>query len=132
MKYLAVILIFSLGALMSSIFEWLHEITTLEIKNSSNQSIRHIDIRAQGAEEMQGRIAKNLKPNKTITFKWTTESEASFEYVVTFEDGHEVFRSSTYTSRGRKVMDEISDNSIIEKTTDIPHGLTSHNVTKHE
>lgn len=117
---------------MSSIFEWLHEITTLEIKNSSNQSIRHIDIRAQGSEEMQGRIAKNLKPNKAITFKWATESEASFEYVVTFEDGHQVFRSSTYTSRGRKVMDEISDNTIIEKTTDIPHGSTPHNVTKHE
>jgi predicted dithiol-disulfide oxidoreductase (DUF899 family) len=133
MKYLTVILIFFSGALTSSVFEWLHEITTVEILNTSNQPVRHIDIRAQGvAQEMNGRIAKGLKPNNTFTFKWVTQSEASFDYVVTFDDGHQVFRTSTYTSRGQKVIDEISDHTITEKITYMPYGSTTSNVTKHK
>ena len=81
---------------------------------------------------MNGRIAKGLKPNNAFILKWVTQSEASFDYVVTFDDGHQVFRSSTYTSRGRKVIDEISDHTITEKTTDMLHTSTTLNVTKHE
>jgi len=56
--------VFLAGALTSSAFEWLHEITTVEIKNVSDQPIRHIDIRFRGQDEMQGRIAQGLKPNE--------------------------------------------------------------------
>ncbi|PIT71366.1 hypothetical protein [Limnohabitans sp. B9-3] len=133
MKYFVAILIFFSGALTSSVFEWQHEITTVEILNTSNQPVRHIDIRLEGSgQEMNGRIAKGLKSNSAFILKWVTQSEASFDYVVTFDDGHQVFRSSTYTSRGRKVIDEISDHTITEKTTDMLHTSTTLNVTKHE
>ena len=130
MKYVIAVLVFLAGALTSSAFEWLHEITTVEIKNISDQPIRHIDIRFRGQDEMQGRIAQGLRPNEKITFKWVTLSEASFEYVVTFEDGHQLARASEYTSRGQTVKDEVGADTIAGTTTDMLYRSTTRKVTR--
>ncbi len=119
MKYIIAIVIFLAGALTSSAFEWLQEITTIELKNVSDQTIHHIDIRFRGQDEMQGRIGEGLKPNETKTFKWVTVSEASFEYLVTFADGHQLARTSEYTSRGQTVKDEIAADTITSTRTDL-------------
>lgn len=130
MKYVIAVLVFLAGALTSSSFEWLHEITTVEIKNLSDQPIRYIDIRLRGQEEMQGRIAQGLKPNEKITFKWVTVSEASFDYVVTFEDGHQLARTGEYTSRGQTVKDEVAADTIAGTTTDMLYRSTTRKVTR--
>ncbi len=122
-------LIFLAGALTSSAFEWLHEITTVEIKNISDQPIRYIDIRFRAQNEMQGRIAQDLKPKEKITFKWVTVSEASFDYVVTFEDGHQLARTGEYTSRGQTVKDEVAADTIAGTTTDMLYRSTTRKVT---
>ena len=131
-KYLIALVIFLAGALTSSAFEWLHEITTVAIKNVSDQPIRHIDIRFRGQDEMQGRIAQGLRPSEKITFKWVTVSEASFEYLVTFEDGHQLARNSEYTSRGQTVKDEMASDKITDTRTDMQLIQTQRDVTKHE
>ena len=130
MKYVIAVMVFLAGALAASAFEWLHEITTVEIKNISDQPIRHIDIRFRGQDEMQARIAQELKPNEKITFKWVTASEASFEYLVTFEDGHQLARTSEYTARGETVMDEIGTATITGTTTDMLYRSTTRKVTR--
>ena len=130
MKYIIAIVIFLAGALTSSAFEWLHEITTVEIKNASGQVIRHIDIRFRGQDEMQGRIGEGLKPNEKITFKWVTVSEASFEYLVTFKDGHQLARASEYTSRGQTIKDEITVDTIAGTTTDMLYRTTTRKVSQ--
>ncbi len=130
MKYVIAVLLFLAGAVTSSAFEWLHEITTVEIKNVSDQPIRYIDIRFRGQDEMQGRIAEGLRPNEKTTFKWVTVSEASFEYVVTFEDGHQLKRTSEYTSRGQTVKDEVAADTITGTTTDMLFRPTTRKVTR--
>ena len=130
MKYVIAVIVFLAGALTSSVFEWLHEVTAVKIKNISDQPIRYIDFRFRGQDEMQGRIAQGLKPNEKITFKWVTVSEASFEYVVTFEDGHQLARSSEYTARGKTVMDEIGTAMITGTTTDMLYRSTTRKVTR--
>jgi hypothetical protein len=129
-KYVIAAMLFLAGALTSSAFEWLHEITTIEITNASDQTIRYIDIRYRGQDEMQGRIAQGLKPNETITFKWVTLSEASFEYVVTFQDGNQLARASEYTSRGQTVKDEVAADKIAGTTTDMLYFQTTRKVTR--
>lgn len=130
MKYVIAAVIFLAGAVTSSAFEWLHEITTIEITNVSDQAIRYIDIRFRGQDEMQGRIAQGLKPNGKITFKWVTVSEASFEYVVTFEDGHQLARTGEYTSRGQTVKDEVEADKITGTTTDMLYRSITRKVTR--
>lgn len=130
MKYVIVVLLFIAGALTSSAFEWLHEITTIEITNVSDQSIRYIDIRFRGQDEMQGRIAQGLKPKEKIKFKWVTVSEASFEYMVTFEDGHQLARTGEYNSRGQTVKDEVATDTITGTTTDMLYRSTTRKVTR--
>lgn len=130
MKYVIAVLVFLAGALTSSAFEWLHEITTVEIKNISDQPIRYIDIHSRGQEEMQGRIGQGLKPNEKITFKWVTVSEASFDYVVTFEDGHQLARTGEYTSRGQTVKDEVAADAITGTATDMLYRSTTRKVTR--
>ena len=130
MKYIIAVLLFLAGAVTSSAFEWLHEITTVEIKNISDQPIRHIDIRFRGQDEMQGRIAQGLRPNEKITFKWVTESEASFDYLVTFDDGRQLARTGEYTSRGQAVKDEIAADTITGTTTDMLYRSTTRKVTR--
>lgn len=46
-------------------------------------------------------------------------SEASFEHVVTFEDGYQLARTSEYATRGQAVKDDISAGMIIGITTDM-------------
>jgi hypothetical protein len=130
MKYLIAVVLFLAGALTSSAFEWLHEITTIEIANVSEQPIRYIDIRYRGQDEMQGRIAQGLKPKEKITFKWVTLSEASFEYVVIFEDGHQLVRTGEYTSRGQTVKDQVAADTITGTTTDMLYLQTTRKVTR--
>jgi hypothetical protein len=129
-KYVIAAVIFLAGALTSSAFEWLHEITTIEITNVSDQPIRYIDIRFRGQDEMQARIAQGLKPKEKITFKWVTVSEASFEYIVTFEDGRQLARTGEYTSRGQTVKDEVAAGTITGTTTDMLYRLTTRKVTR--
>jgi hypothetical protein len=129
-KYIIAIAIFLAGALTSGAFEWLHEITTIEITNVSDQPIRYIDIRYRGQDEMQGRIAQDLKPKEKITFKWVTVSEASFEYIVTFDDGHQLARTGEYTSRGQIVKDEVGADTIVATTTDMLYRSTTRKVTR--
>lgn len=121
---------FLAGALTSSAFEWLHEITTLEITNASEQPIRYIDISYRGQDEMQGRIAQGLNPKEKITFKWVTLSDASFEYVVTFEDGRQLARTGEYTSRGHTVKDEVATDTITGTKTDMLYRSTTRKVTR--
>ena len=130
MKYVIATVIFLAGALTSSAFEWLHEITTIEIANVSDQPIRYIDIRFRGQDEMQARIAQGLKPKEKITFKWVTVSEASFEYIVTFEDGHQLTRIDEYTTRGKIVKDEIAIDTIVGTSTDMLYQSTTRKVTR--
>lgn len=130
MKYIIAVVLFLAGALTSSAFEWLDEITTVEIKNVSNQPIRYIDIRFRGQDEMQGRIAQGLRPSEKIAFKWVTVSEASFEYLVTFEDGHQLARTGEYTSRGQTVKDEVAADTIAGTTTDMLYRSTRRKVTR--
>lgn len=130
MKYVIAVVIFLAGALTSSTFEWLHEITTIEITNVSDQPIRYIDIRFRGQDEMQGRIAQGLKPKEKITFKWVTLSEASFEYVVTFDDGRQLARNGEYTSRGQTVKDEVATDTINGTATDMFYRSTTRKVTR--
>lgn len=129
-KYLIAALIFLAGALASSAFEWLHEITTIEITNVSDQLIRNIDIRFREQNEMQARIAQNLKPKEEIMFKWVTLSEASFEYIVTFEDGHQLARTGEYTSRGQNVKHDVATDMITGTTTDMLYRSTTRKVTR--
>jgi hypothetical protein len=129
-KYVIAVLIFLAGVLTSTAFEWMHEITTLEIKNVSDQPIRYIDIRFRGQDEMHGRIAQGLKPSERITFKWVTVSEASFEYLVTFKDGHQLARTGEYTSRGETVKDEVAADTITGTTTDMLYRPTTRKVTR--
>ncbi len=129
-KYVIAAVIFLAGALTSSAFEWLHEITTIEITNVSEQAIRYIDIRYRGQDEMQGRIAQGLKPKEKIRFKWVTVSEASFDYVVTFEDGRQLARTGEYTSRGQTVKDEVAADTIAGTTTDMLYRSTTRKVTR--
>ena len=129
-KYVIAVVIFLAGALTSSAFEWLHEITTIEITNVSDQPIRYIDIRFRGQDEMQARIAQGLKSKEKITFKWVTVSEASFEYIVTFEDDRQLARASEYTSRGQTVKDEIGVDTITGKTTDMLYRSTTRKVAR--
>ena len=130
MKYVIAAVLFLAGALTSSAFEWLHEITTIEITNVSDQPIRYIDIRFRGQDEMQGRIAQGLKPQEKITFKWVTVSEASFEYIVTFENGHQLARTGEYTSRGQTVKDEVGADTITGTTNDMLYRATTRKVTR--
>jgi predicted dithiol-disulfide oxidoreductase (DUF899 family) len=79
---------------------------------------------------MQGRIAQGLRPNEKITFKWVTVSEASFDYLVTFEDGQQLARSSEYTARGQTVNDEIGTDTIAGTTTDMLYRSTTRKVAR--
>lgn len=61
---------------------------------------------------------------------WITVSEASFEYVVTFEDGHQLARTSEYTARGQTVKDEVAADTIAGTTTDMLFRSTTRKVTR--
>lgn len=118
MKFKAIayfVLVFFAGALTSSVFELLAPITTIEVKNASNKVIKQLDIKYRGMGEHEGRIAESLKPGQVVTFKWTTEGEASYRLHATFEDGTEVKGGAGYTQRGDTVKEEIEAKRIMTR-----------------
>lgn len=118
MKFKAIayfVLVFFAGALTSSVFEWLAPITTIEVTNSSKKVIKQLDIKYRGMGKHEGRIAENLKPGQVVTFKWTTEGEASYRLHATFEDGTEVKGGAGYTQRGDTVKEEIEAKRIMTR-----------------
>lgn len=109
------LLVYFVGALTSSVFEWLAPITTIEVTNASNKVIKQLDINYRGMGEHEGRIAENLKPGQVVTFKWTTEGEASYRLHATFEDGTEIKGGAGYTQRGDTVKEEIEAKRIMTR-----------------
>lgn len=118
MKFKAIayfVLVFFAGALTSGVFEWLAPITTIEVTNSSKKVIKQLDIKYRGIGEHEGRIAENLKPGQVVTFKWTTEGEASYRLHATFEDGTEVKGGAGYTSRGKTIKEAIEEKRVMSR-----------------
>lgn len=107
------LLVYFVGALTSSVFEWLEPITTIEVTNASNKVIKQLDIKYRGMGEHEGRIAENLKPGQVVTFKWTTEGEASYRLHAIFEDGTEVKGGAGYTQRGNTVKESIEAKRVV-------------------
>ena len=107
------ILVFSAGALTSSIFEWGAPITTIEITNDSDKIIRSLKIKYTGMGEHKGYLIEGLKPRQKFTFKWTTEGEANYRLHATFEDGSEIKGGAGYTQRGKTVKEAIELNRVL-------------------
>jgi len=107
------LLLFLAGALTSSIFEWLHPITAIEVKNASSKVIKYLDIEYRNMGDHRGRIAENVRPGHTVTFKWATESEASYHLLVTFDDGSQIAGGAGYTSRGDTVREVIESTRVL-------------------
>lgn len=111
---------FTAGSLMSTVFEWLQPITTIEITNASDTVIDHIDVEFRGNGEFQGRIAHGLVPGKTTAFKWITDGEASYRLAARFADGVEIIGGAGYTGRGRAVAESISKDKITSTEFSFP------------
>ena len=101
------LLVFFAGALTSSVFEWLHPLTSIRVTNASGKVIKFLDITYRGMGEHKGHIAENLKPGQVMTFKWATDSEASYRLHVTFEDDTEVHGGAGYIERGSVIKEAI-------------------------
>lgn len=109
------LLVFFVGSLTSSIFEWLQPITTVEITNAGPEPIKYIEISFSGIAEQQAQIAQNLKPGETVVFKWITEGEASYRLNVYFEDGTQLVGGAGYISRGNMIKESIGAKSIMSR-----------------
>ena len=109
------VLVFFAGALTSSIFEWMAPITTIEVTNDSDKIIRSLDIAYRGMGEHKGRLTEGLRPGEKITFKWTTDSEASYRLHAVFEDGTEVKGGAGYTQRGNTVKEAIEAKRVMSR-----------------
>lgn len=107
--------IFIVGALTSSIFEWLQPITTIEVWNASGKTIKCLDVEYRGMGEHKGRIAENLKPGQVMTFKWATDSEASYRLHVTFEDDTEVHGGAGYIERGSVIKEAVEAKRVMSE-----------------
>jgi len=88
---------FFAGSLTSSVFEWLHEITTVEVTNTSDKTIKHLDITYRAVGDHRGRIADGISPGESVTFKWATVGEASYRLHAIFADGTAVTGGLGYT-----------------------------------
>jgi hypothetical protein len=99
--------VFFAGALTSSVFEWLHPLTSIRVTNASGKVIKFLDITYRGDGDHQGRIAENMKSGQTIYFKWATQGEASYRLHVTFEDGTEVHGGAGYLERGDVIKETV-------------------------
>jgi hypothetical protein len=115
------LLVFFVGSLTSSIFEWLQPITTIEVTNASSKTIKYLDIEYKGMGNHKGRIAESLAPGKVVTFKWTTDSEASYRLYAIYEDNTEVKGGAGYTSRGDTVKESIYELEVISR---VPEDFT--------
>lgn len=118
------VLVFFAGALTSSIFEWMAPITTIEVTNASGKVIKNLDIDYWGMGKQKGRIAQDMAPGKTITFKWASDSEASYGLRATFDDGTVVAGGAGYTQRGNTVKESIEAKRVLRSLpTDFVFGL---------
>lgn len=117
LKFFAV---FFAGSLVSSTFEWLQPITTVEITNSSELAIDRIDIKFGGQGEFQGVIRDGLAPGKTKVFKWVTHSESGYSLSANFSDGTAIVGGAGYTERGRTIVESISKDKVMSTESDFP------------
>ena len=112
--------IFFAGSMVSSTFEWLQPITTVEITNSSELTIDRIDIKFGGQGEFQGVIRDGLAPGKTTVFKWVTHSESGYSLRANFSDGTAIVGGAGYTERGRTIAESISKDKVMSTESDFP------------
>ena len=117
LKFLA---IFFAGSLVSSTFEWLQPITTVEITNSSDLTIDRIDVEFHGNGKFQGEIGHGLAPGKTMVFKWITEGEASYRLTASFSDGTVIMGGAGYTERGRATEESFSKDKVMSTVSYFP------------
>lgn len=107
--------IFFAGALTSSVLGWLQPSTTIEVKNTSGKTIRYLDLTYRGIGNHHGRIAENLEPGQAVTFRWATDSEASYRLQATFEDGTVTKGGAGYTSRGEVIHEAVKDGRVLSQ-----------------
>ncbi len=107
--------VFFAGGLTSSVFEWLDEITSVEITNSSHKTIKHLDITYSGLGDHHGRLANSFGPGEVVVFKWATIGEARYQLHAVFDDGTEVRGGRGYIVRGDVVKEAIRPTSVISR-----------------
>jgi hypothetical protein len=112
--------IFFAGSLVSSTFEWLQPITTVEITNRSDLTIDRIEIKFGGQGEFQGVLRDGLAPGKTVAFKWVTHSESVYSLRANFSDGTAIVGGAGYTERGRTIAESISKDKVMSTESDFP------------
>ena len=117
LKFFAV---FFAGSVVSSTFEWLQPITTVEITNSSDLTIDRIDVEFHGNGKFQGEIGHGLAPGKAMVFKWITDGEASCRLAANFSDGTAIVGGAGYTERGRTIVESISKDKVMSTESDFP------------
>lgn len=79
----------------------------MEVTNASDKIIQSLEITYTGMGEHQGHLIEGLKPGQRVTFKWTTDGEASYQLHATFEDGTKIKGGAGYTQRGNTVKEAI-------------------------
>lgn len=112
-KASTVLLVFFAGGLMSSVFEWLQPITTVEIKNVSSKTITEINIEHNGAGSHIVFLDSALKPSEKIKYKWITEGDTGYQLKATFDDGSQVAGGLGYAQRGTEIKELIDSDRII-------------------
>ena len=117
LKFFAV---FFAGSVVSSTFEWLQPITTVEITNSSDLTIDRIDVEFHGNGKFQGEIGHGLAPGKAMVFKWITDGEASYRLAANFSDGTGIVGGAGYTERGRTTEEAISKDKVMSTVSYFP------------
>mgnify|MGYP001282602677 CR=1 FL=1 len=119
--------VFFAGALISSIFEWMAPLATIKVRNASNKVIQYLDIEYRGMGIHKGRIAASMKPGEQVTFKWTTDGEASYRLHITFEDGTEIYGGAGYIERGNVIKESVESNRLMtEQPVLLTFGALSH------
>lgn len=121
LKQVLYFVVFLAGALISSIFQWLAPITTIEVTNASSKVIQSLDITYTGMGEHKGHLIKGLKQGERVVFKWTTDGEASYQLHATFEDGTTIKGGAGYTQRGNTVKEAIEAKRVMSR---LPVDLT--------
>ena len=109
------LLVFFAGSLTSSVFEWLAPITTIQVTNASGKIIQSLGITYTGMGEHEGHLIEGLKPGQRVTFKWTTDGEASYQLHATFEDGTKIKGGAGYTQRGNTVKEAIEAGRVMSR-----------------
>jgi hypothetical protein len=63
----------SIGILVGSYFELIHEITTVKFFNKSNRDIKNIEFFYNNYGEFRGVVGNNFLPNQSMIVKWHNE-----------------------------------------------------------